>query len=101
MSGTGGLMRKNRQFLLLLAGALALPFAVTAQDNYETAPVNFGDFSTQGSASVGYRFTDVKGFRPMYDEMINLQRGPRLMDFNMLVEVRKGRIRLPTIMPFR
>ena len=81
---------KNRQFLLLLAGALALPFAMTAQDNYETAPVSLGDFRTQGSASVGYRFTDVKGFRPMYNEMINLQRGPRLMDFNMFGEAKEG-----------
>jgi hypothetical protein len=83
-------MTKIRQFLLLLAGALALPFAATAQDNYETAPLSFGDFSTQGSASVGYRFTDVKGFRPMYNEMINLRRGPRLMDFNMFGEAKEG-----------
>jgi hypothetical protein len=79
---------KNRQFLLLLAVALALPLAVTAQDNYETAPLSLGDFSTQGSASVGYRFTDVKGFRPMYNEMIDLRRGPRLMDFNMFGEAK-------------
>jgi hypothetical protein len=62
----------------------------TAQDSYENAPVNFGDFKTQGSASFGYRFTDVKGFKPMYLEMINLRRGPRLMDFNLFGEAKEG-----------
>jgi hypothetical protein len=83
-------MIRNRQLLLLLVAALALSGVSTAQDSYENAPVNFGDFKTQGSASFGYRFTDVKGFKPMYLEMINLRRGPRLMDFNLFGEAKVG-----------
>ena len=83
-------MIRNRQLLLLLVAALALSGVSTAQDSYENAPVNFGDFKTQGSASFGYRFTDVKGFKPMYLEMINLRRGPRLMDFNLFGEAKEG-----------
>ncbi len=53
-------MIRNRRLLLLLVAALALSGVSTAQDSYENAPVNFGDFKTQGSASFGYRFTDVQ-----------------------------------------
>jgi hypothetical protein len=81
-------MTKNRQFLILLALVLA-PASVRAQDPEET-PLNLGDFSTQGSASFGYRFTDIKGFKPMYNEMINLRGGARLMDFNMFGEAKEG-----------
>src|ERR1700687_4823783 len=81
---------KTRHFLLVLAGLLSLPFTLFAQDDYEVPPMNFGGFDTQGSASVGYRFTDVKGYKPMYQELINLQSGPRLLDFNMFGEAREG-----------
>ena len=81
---------KNRHLLLLLAGLLAVPLTLLAQDNYEVPPMNLGGFDTQGSASVGYRFTDVKGYKPMYQELINLQSGPRLLDFNMFGEAREG-----------
>ena len=32
---------------------------------------------------MGYRFTDVKGYEPMYEELYNLKSGPRLMDFSI------------------
>jgi hypothetical protein len=53
-----------------------------AQDPAGT-PLQWGGFQVQGAASVGYRFTDVKGYEPMYQELLNLNQGPRLMDFNL------------------
>jgi hypothetical protein len=83
-------MKPNRRILLSLAGLLALSPMLRAQDNYEVPPMNFGGFSNQGSAEVGYRITDVKGYAPMYRELVNLQSGPRLLDLNLFGEAREG-----------
>jgi hypothetical protein len=72
-----------RTYLLFLAVAsLATIPALNAQDQAAT-PLQWGGFQVQGAASVGYRFTDVKGYAPMYQELLNLNQGPRLMDFNL------------------
>ena len=39
---------------------------------------------------MGYRFTDVKGYAPMYREMFGLESGPRLMDFSLSGEAKPG-----------
>jgi hypothetical protein len=83
-------MKTNRRILLALAGLLVLPLLLRAQDNYEVPPMTFGGFNSQGSADVGYRFTEVKGYTPMYNELLNLQSGPRLLDFNLFGEAREG-----------
>ena len=83
-------MKPHCQCLALLASLLVLPSLATAQDSYEAPPLTFGSFSNQGSATVGYRFTDVKGFHPMYREMFDLQKGPRLMEFNLFGEAKEG-----------
>jgi hypothetical protein len=85
-------MKSNRRILLSLAGLLALSPLLRAQDNdnYEDPPMAFGGFSNQGSAEVGYRFTEVKGYAPMYQELVNLQSGPRLLDLNLFGEAREG-----------
>lgn len=46
-------------------------------------PLQWDGFGVQGSASMGYRFTDVKGYEPMFEELYNLKTGPRLMNFSM------------------
>lgn len=84
-------MRSTR--VLLLAGVLIIPGILHAQDppaNPETAPLDLGGFNTQGSADVGYRFTDIKGYAPMYREMFGLEKGPRLMDFSLMGEAKPG-----------
>ncbi len=83
-------MKPNRHFPLLLAGLLALSPLLRAQDNYEAPPMTFGGFNSQGSAEVGYRFTEVKGFQPMYKQLFDLGSGPRMLDFNMFGEAREG-----------
>jgi len=74
--------------------ALALLLSATAfaqeSDGYEAPPITFGGFTNQGSVSVGYRFADIKGYQPMYYELIDLRPGPRLMDFNLFGEAVAG-----------
>jgi hypothetical protein len=53
-------------------------------------PLTIGGFENQGSATFGYRFTDVQGYRPKYDELFNLQSGPRLLDFNLFGKAKEG-----------
>ena len=60
-----------------------------AQDSAE-APTTIGGFDTQGSVTVGYRFDDVKGYAPMFQELSGLDRGFRLMDFNIFGEAAQG-----------
>ncbi len=69
--------------LILSSGALR------AQDNAE-APLTWAGFATQGSSTFGYRFDDVKGYLPMFQELSDLNHGLRLMDFNMFGEAAKG-----------
>ena len=83
-------MRSAYRFLSLIPLLFLLPAALLAQDGYEAPPVNLGGFDTQGSASFGYRFTDVRGYQPMFLELFDLRKGPRLMDFNMFGEAAEG-----------
>ena len=73
----------------LFVVVLLLPSApLKAQDNKE--PVTLGGFNTQGSVTAGYRFTDVKGYEPMYLQLFDLQKGFRIPDFNMFGEAQEG-----------
>ena len=61
---------------------MAVSPALEAQDGNATPP-QWGAFQLQGSAGFGYRFTDVKGYEPMFMELYNLRKGPRLTEFNL------------------
>ena len=67
---------------LILAGFLMLPVALLAQDD-TSKPVVFGGFENTGSVTTGYRFADVSGYRPNYQEMFDLNSGFRLLDFSL------------------
>src|SRR4029077_16568476 len=41
------------------------------------------EFENQGSITVGYRFTDISGYKPTFDQLFGLRRGLRLQDFNL------------------
>jgi hypothetical protein len=85
-----GAMKTRYRFLTFVAVLLAFSFLSRAQDAGETPPVSLGGFNTQGSVTVGYRFTDIKGYRPMFLELFDLQKGFRLQDFSMYGEAREG-----------
>ena len=82
-------MGPGKPFLISLAVLLFCGGSLAAQDGTET-PLNLGGFNTQGSVTVGYRFDDVKGYLPMYQELSDLEKGFRLMDFNMFGEAAPG-----------
>ena len=82
-------MRPGNRFLISLGVVLLCSRVLVAQDGTET-PLKIGGFNTQGSATVGYRFDDVKGYVPMFQELSDLQRGFRLLDFNMFGEAENG-----------
>ena len=73
--------------LLLLAALQATLRAQNSDgDGYEAPPISVAGFNTQGSVTFGYRFANIKGYQPMYMELLDLRRGPRLMDFNVFGE---------------
>ncbi len=67
----------------LQSGSAPADAGAAGQGSEQTETSSFWPFQTQGSASFGYRFTDVTGYQPMYLELLDLQSGPRLTDFNM------------------
>ena len=66
----------------LLIGLLILPAAALAQDD-AAKPTVVGGFENTGSVTTGYRFTDVSGYRPNYQELFDLNSGFRLLDFSL------------------
>jgi hypothetical protein len=82
-------MRLRQRLLISLAVLLFCGGVLVGHDNAET-PLTLGGFNTQGSVTVGYRFDDVKGYKPMFQELSDLEKGFRLMDFNMFGEAAKG-----------
>jgi hypothetical protein len=77
-------------FVFLLALLTNLRAQNNDGDAYGTPPISLGGFNTQGSVSVGYRFADIKGYQPMYMELLDLRPGLRLSDFNMFGEAAPG-----------
>src|SRR5579862_6247798 len=74
----------------VLAGVLAFPIAVFAQDD-SSKPVVIGGFENTGSATFGYRFTDVSGYRPKFQQLFDLNSGPRLLDFDLFGKAQEGK----------
>jgi hypothetical protein len=70
---------------------LALSVPVCAQD--AAKPLVLGGFENQGSFTTGYRFTDVSGYRPKYDELFDLNSGFRVMDFGLFGKAQEGQNR--------
>jgi hypothetical protein len=75
-------LRFSRILIFLSVLILGIVPALQAQD--QTAPpLQWGAFQVNGSAGVGYRFTDIKGYQPMYLELYDLRKGPRVNEFTL------------------
>jgi len=83
-------MKSGYRLLIFMAMLLLLAPALRAQDESESAPLTLGNFTTQGSVTAGYRFTDIKGYQPQFLELLDLQKGFRLQDFNIFGEAVPG-----------
>jgi hypothetical protein len=71
----------KRLFIGLTLPILMLPSAMFAQD--DAKPVVIGGFENTGSVTTGYRFTDVSGYLPKYQQLFDLNSGFRLLDFDL------------------
>jgi len=67
-------------FLMLSAG-----LSLVAQEQ----PLTIGDFDNSGSVTTGYRLTSFSGYRPMYQNLFDLNSGFRVLDFSLFGEARK------------
>jgi hypothetical protein len=76
---------------LFLSAVMALSIPVRAQDPEK--PLVLGGFENQGSFTTGYRFTDVSGYRPKYDELFDLNSGFRVLDFSLFGKAQEGQNR--------
>ncbi len=71
----------SRCFLLVttLLGLLASP--ALAQQEEEEKGIDQGNYNIKQSIEFGGRFTSLGGDFQAYDTFVNLQQGPRLLDF--------------------
>ena len=76
---------------LAIIGVFTLPVAVWAQD--DSKPIVVGGFENTGSVTTGYRFTDVSGYAPKYQELFDLNSGFRLLDFSLFGKAQPGESR--------
>ncbi len=76
-----GSRRMNRKaFALLAVLALVLPSAAAAQDDdTDTKGSVWGRYQVRQSIELGGRITETNGNQQMYDTLVNLQSGPRLL----------------------
>jgi len=61
---------------------------LTAQD--DPKPWNIGDFANDGFVTAGYRFTDIHGYEPKYEELFDLNRGFRVLDVGFYGRAKEG-----------
>ncbi|HXJ16998.1 MAG TPA: hypothetical protein VNM68_07345, partial [Candidatus Polarisedimenticolia bacterium] len=80
-------MKATRHIVLCVVGLLMMTITSRAQDR---EPLVIGNFDTQGSATFGYRFTNVTGSENKYRELFNLREGARLMDFSLFGHAAPG-----------
>ena len=68
---------------IFLFGAALLLLAATCCSAQQPDPegIEQGNYNIKQSVEFGYRFTDVTGSQATYDTFVNLQQGPRLLDF--------------------
>lgn len=83
-------MRNLTIIAVFVPGAL-LSGVAFAQDAGK--PVSVAGFDNSGSATFGYRFTDVSGYEPKFSELFALRSGPRLLDFSLFGKAQDGKNR--------
>lgn len=73
---------------LLLLAVFTLPtFAQSAPDpNSSPEGVNAAGYIIHSSTEIGFRFSDVTGSNNMYDTLVNLHQGPRLLNADLSMQ---------------
>ena len=68
--------------LLICAGCLLVGSAAAQQQDDEQKGIDQGNYNIKQSIEFGYRITNISGDHQAYDTFVNLQEGPRLLDFS-------------------
>lgn len=79
---------KRKSIYPLLAGLTLLATPLFAQD--DAKPLVLGGFENQGSVTSAYRFTDVHGYLPKYQQLFDLNSGFRITDFSLFGKAEDG-----------
>src|ERR1700756_2416126 len=67
---------------MLAAFCIAVSFA---QQVDEQKGIDQGNYNVKMSVEFGYRITNIVGNQQIYDTFVNLQQGPRLLDFSTVM----------------
>ena len=78
---------------VFLSAVLALGRFRCVRRTTRAKPLVLGGFENQGSFTTGYRFTDVSGYRPKFDELFDLNSGFRVLDFSLFGKAQEGQNR--------
>ena len=80
-------MKTTLRYAFVLMALTLCSAVLEAQD---TPPLNLGGFQTEGSATVGYRFTDISGRQQKYRELFDLRKGFRVFEFDLFGRSESG-----------
>ena len=72
---------QNASMVLFGAALLLLAARCCSAQQADPEGIEQGNYNIKQSVEFGYRFTDVSGSQATYDTFVNLQQGPRLLDF--------------------
>src|SRR5689334_17808001 len=78
--GKAGNSSRMMMWTAAVAVFLMLPALLQAQE--ELSGIEQGNYNVRQSIEFGYRFVDNTGDVNTYDTFVNLQQGPRLLDFS-------------------
>jgi hypothetical protein len=71
----------NASIFVFGAALLLLSSCYCSAQQADPEGIEQGNYNIKQSVEFGYRFTDVSGSQATYDTFVNLQQGPRLLDF--------------------
>ena len=71
----------NAPIFLFSAALLLLVAECCPAQQPDPEGIEQGNYNVKQSVEFGYRFTDVTGSQATYDTFVNLQQGPRMLDF--------------------
>src|SRR4029077_8443970 len=82
------LRTKHLLALVSLTGLMASAQSQTSNPNQNSQPEVWerGGYEIHQSVEFGYRASDVSGSEPMYNTLVNLRSGPRLLDQSLSMQ---------------
>src|SRR3974390_171263 len=71
----------HQLFLVVFATGVLFVLPAASQQTEEQKGIDQDNYNIKQSIEFGYRFTSLSGDLQAYDTMVNLQQGPRLLNF--------------------